>query len=249
MRYLKELIEHTKNKGIVNDVGSFRGKDIPHFWDAVKDCRPFVFSEDHGPENWNDPKVSTYHDERDLDSPFPVWSIECLNGPIAELESEKNKIQVFCIIVKEYEPKKYGYFTYTRFNDEFYYVFSNKSDGKIPEYYLNRLKNESSGIENVRERIKIGSGKGKEIHTIRRIVHVRPKKYQEPSSIEGRAIDWKHRWEVRGHWRKVEGGLGKDRAGDYCVSGYTWVVDFIKGPEDAPLIKKTRLVERMGYGI
>ena len=34
----------------------------------------------------------------------------------------------------------------------------------------------------------------------------------------------------------------KDRFGDYCVSGYTWVKDHKKGPEELQLIYKTRAV-------
>lgn len=82
---------------------------------------------------------------------------------------------------------------------------------------------------------------------IRRIVRILPKHVRKaevtPLTDHG-IIDWSHRWEVRGHWRKVH-GLGKDRAGDYVVTGWTWVRDFVKGPEDKPLIKKTRVVPQL----
>jgi hypothetical protein len=57
----------------------------------------------------------------------------------------------------------------------------------------------------------------------------------------GKGIEWSHRWSVRGHWRTVP-GLGKNREGQYSVTGHTWVSEHEKGPEDAPLITKTRLV-------
>jgi hypothetical protein len=41
-------------------------------------------------------------------------------------------------------------------------------------------------------------------------------------------IDWKHSWSVIGHWRKIR-RLGKNRQGDYCVIGRTWVNPSIKG--------------------
>lgn len=78
---------------------------------------------------------------------------------------------------------------------------------------------------------------------IRRIVRILPKrKYKkaEPITQHG-VIDWSHRWEVRGHWRDIK-GVGKDRAGNYVVHGHTWVKDFVKGPEDKPLIVKNRVL-------
>ena len=51
-------------------------------------------------------------------------------------------------------------------------------------------------------------------------------------------IDWSHSWEVRGHWRKCT-GIGKDRDGSYSVSGYTWIVNHVKGSGE--LVKKHRV--------
>lgn len=53
-------------------------------------------------------------------------------------------------------------------------------------------------------------------------------------------IDWSHRWEVAGHWRKIK-GKGKDQNGNE-VEGKTWVRDCVKGPENKPLKKKIRVV-------
>jgi hypothetical protein len=84
------------------------------------------------------------------------------------------------------------------------------------------------------------------IHKIRKLVHILPKNATDSDKqiVENLAatIDWTHRWQVRGHWRRVT-GIGKNRAGEYVVSGYTYVSEYEKGPEDAPLIKKTRLFE------
>lgn len=81
-------------------------------------------------------------------------------------------------------------------------------------------------------------------HEINQIIHVVPKKRKKESTtpLFGGVIDWSHRWEVRGHWRKTE-GLGKDRAGLYCVSGFTWVKEHEKGPEERPLVKKIRVID------
>lgn len=69
-----------------------------------------------------------------------------------------------------------------------------------------------------------------------------------PSAQSGRdnadvgKIDWQHQWRVRGHWRKISPQMiGKDREGEYCIVGRTWVKDFVKG--DGPLIEKTRIIK------
>jgi hypothetical protein len=59
--------------------------------------------------------------------------------------------------------------------------------------------------------------------------------------MTGGKIDFSHRWEVRGHWRRVA-GMGKDREGNYEVRGLTWVKDCVKGPEELPIIQKLRWV-------
>lgn len=83
----------------------------------------------------------------------------------------------------------------------------------------------------------------KKPHQIRRIVRIVPKNAKhkaEPIMTRGK-IDFSHRWEVRGHWRRVS-GMGKDREGNYEIRGLTWVSNFIKGPEELPLIQKLRWV-------
>src|SRR5438067_1326025 len=55
------------------------------------------------------------------------------------------------------------------------------------------------------------------------IVRISPANYaKELTSRFGGRVDWSHQWEVRGHWRKIN-GIGKDRSGAYTMSGFTWV--------------------------
>lgn len=54
-------------------------------------------------------------------------------------------------------------------------------------------------------------------------------------------IDWQHRWEVAGHWRRVRGeGHAPDGS---LLAGRTWVRSHTKGPEDKPLVVKERRVK------
>lgn len=88
---------------------------------------------------------------------------------------------------------------------------------------------------------KIGSKK-KNKHEIKDVFVLTRAASAKPTTYQGHKIDWSHRWEVRGHWRKVK-GLGKDREGVYGVRGFTWIKAHVKGNADKPLVKKTRVVK------
>lgn len=49
-------------------------------------------------------------------------------------------------------------------------------------------------------------------------------------------------WEVMGHYRKLNNpeSIGKNRQGEYCIKGYTFVSDYIKG--EGELRKKVRVL-------
>jgi hypothetical protein len=71
------------------------------------------------------------------------------------------------------------------------------------------------------------------------------KNYAEAENIK---IDFSHRFSIRGHWRELNENnsktlIGKDRTGNYCVQGWTWVRDSIKGNEDKPLLRKVRTID------
>ena len=73
------------------------------------------------------------------------------------------------------------------------------------------------------------------------ITFISDKKYI--SDIErtvGEKLDWKHSWKVMGHWREIS-GIGKDRDGNYCMIGKTWVNPCIRG--DGPMIEKLKIIK------
>lgn len=125
---------------------------------------------------------------------------------------------------------------------------------------LNKITSRSfkTGVEDVNAKVKIrpgGKNRNNIHHTIKRITHVSSEKSLgdiSPSSFKGE-IEWSHRWTSQGHWRNFycnreiyeidSSKVGKNRDGDYCERGRTWVKDSIKGPEGAPIIKKTRVVK------
>lgn len=216
------------------------------FWDLVEQCQSFVFSpKNEIPTDLGIDAVVTVGSQEisDLDAPFKVFSVEILGGPVCSPKPEDEmKFWVDCIMVVEVAPKKFLYYDLLRDADGRVCVFASNVDGEIIKELLGRLSREEVGHESVRAAVKIGTGKEKRTHRIRKVIHVCPKKVTADHAHEVRApIDWSHRWKVMGHWRTVS-GLGKDREGKYCVEGYTWVVDHVKGPESAPIIDKVRTI-------
>lgn len=266
MKKFLEMIEILKREGFAGYTPL--GRD--NFWGWIEKCNPFVFSPKNEAPVDLDNRLSlvpvqasegtkhvtslvrgqshphTVAESIKLDAPFPVFSIEVLGQYICIPRPEdKLKVYIDCIVACEISPQKFTYFSLCETRKGFSksrFVIPSASEGPIVEEFLKRLKNEAIGVEHIRERVKIGTGSDKRVATFRKIVHVRPKKMLElASDPQSRNIDWTHRWAVRGHWREVA-GLGKDRDGNYCVEGMTWVSEYEKGPEDAPLVKKTRLV-------
>jgi len=95
------------------------------------------------------------------------------------------------------------------------------------------------------EKIKIGSGSSKRLVNVPDIIHVSLSKRQlrDRIAVMGKCdIDWSHRWEVMGHWRRCIGN-GKDRLGNYVVPGWTWVIPHVRGPITKPIKRQLRMVE------
>lgn len=125
-----------------------------------------------------------------------------------------------------------------------YARFTSENRWKQMFYFFQMMAKECQfGTEKTNIQFRVGSGANREKHRIKEIVHVRLKKkvYPKDEEMEKRNIVWSHRWEVMGHWRKIE-GVGKDNLDKYCVKGLTWVKPHTKGPEEKDVVKKVRLV-------
>ena len=96
------------------------------------------------------------------------------------------------------------------------------------------------GLDKTKTQVRAGKGKERRLVKVKNIVYVVPSTERSDfNQKNGTNIDWSHRWEVRGHWRRVA-HIGKDPEGNYCIPGFTWVLPSIKGPDTSPLIRKTR---------
>lgn len=191
-----------------------------------------------------------------LDLPFESCAFECADiGKSAISLNTMTKMAAFCVIVSELSPDRYQFLFLV-------YSFETNDGGAIViedgtpiieerpdspalrgmiKFFLERMAESKIGTEKTKERVRIGKGKERRIHKIREIIRVISKTNVKKSvPLYSKTIDWSHRWEVRGHWRETA-GVGKNRYGEYCVKGFTWVNPFLKGPDDKAFIAKKRI--------
>jgi hypothetical protein len=246
------------------------------FENFIKEAHPFLFTL---PTEVTTETVEPVEDPLDL--PYPVISVEVLNGYVTTPHwDDEMRVWINCFIVREIAPKEYEFLAYCEFaeankavqplyKDEEAFndiarLIQYRNQEKRPSLarvtkesdptnfaifngllkrYLERLSKERMGQAGRENKIKIGTGKDKQFYRPKNIVVVTPKNNVETltASGEGGTIDWSYRWEVRGHWRTVK-GVGKDRAGNYIVPGFTWIPNHVRGPEDKPIMKKSYLI-------
>lgn len=254
MKHYLDLLETVKKNGIyfAGDNGQLRplAKSAldNNFWSVIEQNEILVFhqtkeqiAELSNLENMIDPS-NMYPDN--IDAPFNVFSFESTNGCVAKLQGS----EINCVIVWELEPKKYCYYALFQIGN-IKRVMTTNTLGILTNYMLNCIQNEKDGSEQTNRKIKIGSGITKKFIKIRKVIHIglmkKLKNYAEAENIK---IDFSHRFSIRGHWRELNENnsktlIGKDRTGNYCVQGWTWVRDSIKGDEDKPLLRKVRTID------
>jgi len=196
-----------------------------------------------------------------LGEPFPTLWIECVNQPLMVLVERRERINVHAIYLWRSHDDNYlavmlgegtlkGTGLATVMSET-----SNKNDDSNYRHsavhsFLFHLfqalaRKGQLGTERMNERFRVGTGDKRRQIKIKDIVHVRLRKKQgsaNPTPSENpRNIEWSHRWEVMGHWRRVN-GIGKDDRGRYHVQGWTWVIPHTKGPEEKELVTKTRIL-------
>lgn len=188
-----------------------------------------------------------------LDLPFSVVAIEIQNDPIGHFlvpPAYESRVEVWCIIVEEISPTNYQFAFIGKYQNRLY--FSEIEDPHLikgvylfTEKYINFLNSKSSevGLLAKLPKAKLKSRESKRQIKFYRPIYVRSKTRSKINYVECSigAVDWSHAWEVRGHWRKTD-GLGKNREGQYVVSGFTWVSSHVKGNVKAGVVKKTRWV-------
>lgn len=111
-------------------------------------------------------------------------------------------------------------------------------------YITEKIHEYNVGTVKLRKHLKSKIAGEKFSTRITDVIYISKSKNQATTE-DGLPINYSYRFWRRGHWRKLdnEEALGKDRAGNRSVKGLTWVIETIVGPEDKPLIMKTRKFE------
>jgi hypothetical protein len=254
MHYFKKMVKHARQFG----VAKADAKTTDMFWHMVELNEVFVYT----PIN-KEPEDIHCSDCVDikLDQPFPVWSVEIAGSCITTPQpTDEIQVRTYCLLMKEAEegspPVCFSYVGVAGEEGEKFFVINLTEASSwlsLAEVYINRLKSEKDGLQEVSEVVMIPKGKKKRPHTIRRVFHICPKSSLKTyEKISNTSINWTHQWSVRGTWmhfwldenRSIidMSRIGKDRQGEYCVPGRTWRVAHIKGPKHLPLVKKVRVV-------
>jgi hypothetical protein len=230
--------------------------DLTELFEA---CEVFVFHPDSEPEEF-----SIGHEEAEIDPPFQCFSIEQAGQvmgffPTRLKDNMRDPIETTiaytCIAVMEAvgpavdRLKKYivvAHVLRPGWPKDGFVLVSTYDSPPLVGSYLGKLNRGSVGVIERAERISWKSEKNpkkKESLIKNHTFVVAPKKYQ--NTPEHRDVNWSHRWNVRGHWRWLKNPqtIGKNREGEYCVQGRTWVKHSVKGPEHVPIVKKQRIVK------
>lgn len=261
MKHLIEMIKLTKKQGKIpvlelseEDILDISKDFFPTglLLDHLDELVPFVFSECSLVSKGN-----IFNVEDPIDAPFTIFSIEMLSDqPLNKMmpgdDSHSVALCIVCIEAMDYQTKKKAIvpillveYDGDLIGQRYKMVCVCKTVIPLVKAYVDKINSQELGIEETNHRVRVGNNKrNKKIATIKKVVHVRPKSNRTTIIYGRREIDWTHRWFVRGHWRKIN-GLGKNRDGEYCVENRTWVKSCEKGPENAPLVKKTRFVKGM----
>lgn len=252
MRRFIQLCEIARTNGIIGLApGSTKNRKIKfdsNIQEWLEKSQPIVFTSDETVIDNEVPYKNTWGIiEGHIDAPFAHFSIEKLDGPLLLATESKinDEFTILCVAVKEVGPRKFLFLSLMqRTNNNELRVCASNSEGGLVNKFVGMLNTQKVGLESVRASVKIGTSANKKIRRIRKVIYVSPKRDVAKLSETHKSIDWTHRWLVRGHWRTIpEKKLGKNREGEYSVVGFTWVTEFEKGPEDAPLISKVRVIE------
>ena len=202
----------------------------------------------------------------DIDLPFKTISIELNVSDLAEadlcwydMHGESVSKTVFdkdsgldmyntmlpscpCVLITETEPRKYKGYMYTACKSGTIMLTPIHADELlvVVKTFLKCLAKAKIGstVQDKKVKLKV---RGKK-RAINRVIYLCHRDVTEANTAKGRKIDFSYRFSVRGHWRRIgEKALGKNRAGDYCVHGMTWVSEHERGDEKKPLIKKVRV--------
>lgn len=268
MKYFCEAVESIRQRKIGYQGSNEKGEETiglftpnSDIWEAIAECQPLVFLE---AKPWLDGLVNEYKfsmitlpnmltgkpdfliltiKDPTFSQPFKSISIEIKDGIL----SKSSSMTINSLISLELAPGEFSIIVYGKdldLNDSTCMFLPAAFDNL--KNYVNLLYSSQQGKsdEDLDKKIKVYTKAQTRYTTVNQSIYIRPKRLYETnvSYVGSKKVIWSHRWMVRGHWVKLPGRIGKDRTGEYCVDGFTWRKDHVKGPEDRALIAKTRIV-------
>ena len=243
---------------LLSDSSEKKQDDYIQVISLLKEAELFcIHPKDKNSPDWLD-ESEIYHNpdgyKGNLDLPFQTVWFEMADNDGQEYKvtvgyddgSGNPIVDTLGILVHEVKPKTFKIWSFVSITHEIsgikiHRFVESSLMSEVVKSLTDSINSQAWGLEVSRRNIKIGSGKTKTARRIKRIIHVTPKKNIDNIKKNTKnSIEWTHAWNVRGHWRIIE-GVGKDRNGMEGILGHTWVKAHIKGTGE--LIKKTRIVQ------
>lgn len=165
---------------------------------------------------------------------FEVMATEEVKGTYA-IHVTKNSIKMKFIDGREHAQDSLD-------SINLYYILLNLVQDKLETVNANK-----SGLVNTSQSVKYKSATGKRTeYKPRSYIYISEHKRSSKkfSTARSAKVRWVEAWEVRAHWRKLSNPdtLGKDRAGNRTVKGYTYVSECVKGKDKESAAFKVRKV-------
>lgn len=197
--------------------------------------------------------------EEPLNLPFKICTFEYLTNTciqtvgVGENSANAEQLDVVQMTVMELAPLKYLFIILYQFRGKPELRVVTEIEGgnntlfctlkRRTKEILDILNSKTIVVGAVRpkQKVKVRVNKVKKFLKFHPIIICTSKQSQHEITSElGSLVDWSHRWEVRGHWRRVK-GVGYDREG-FPIPEFTWIRPYLKGNEAMPVIRKARVV-------
>ena len=200
----------------------------------------------------NDVELPPARDSEILACPFKFWSFECFNRHISVGETD----DVYIDVVTVYEVSPGNYIFHVLFSKDgeermIKVDQSLKTDAKLYSYiadmvsstlnYMGKLKTGTINLCNKKAKVKRKNGTV--LIRPRNVIYIHDGTDTDNHMVKEirDEVNWLEGWHVKAHWRRLKNPktLGKDRSGNYCVPGLTWVSECTKG-NDKDIVKRIR---------
>jgi len=236
-----ELIKHAQKYG-VSDLFVDSTTCIPP--KIISENRPLIFSNDEDSFARIDFSESNI---RGL--PFDVCSIELEGNNAFKLpDIGQGDLWLQSVICHETSPGEFKFYALASVDGITPYGVVLVERGKLYSAIISLVNNQIDrlsegmlGLCKYKKSLMIKNKKRSSIVNISDYIYIDVSRSLPSKNSNGHNIIYSSSFEVRGHWRKIQ-GIGCDRAGNRKIQGATWVASYTKGDEELPLKKQIRVI-------